>query len=64
MAKKKPSKAQMKAWRDARVASYADSRSLNSLAGMVVELEDINGCTPEFEIDDEWPSAVSHLRVK
>jgi hypothetical protein len=32
---------------------YADTRSVQALARMVVELEDEHGCIPEFEIDDE-----------
>lgn len=52
------------AWREARIANYADSRSLDALARMVVELEDKYGCVPEFEIDDEWPDRVRHMDVK
>lgn len=62
--KRKPTKEQLAAWREARVANYANTRSVQALAGMVVELEDDGGCVPEFEIDDEWPNAVRNLRVK
>ena len=60
----KPTKAQLTVWRAARVQSYADRLSVTALASMVVELEDDHGCTPEFEIDDEWPDGVRHLRAK
>lgn len=41
---------------------YADTRSAQSLAGMVVELEDEHGCIPEFEYDDEWPESVAQFK--
>lgn len=64
MSKKKPTKAQLAAWREARIQNYADTRSTESLAGMVVELEDSYEVIPEFEIDEDWPERVRHLRVK
>lgn len=51
---KKPSKARIAAWREARVQSYL-KRSHDALARMLVELEDAGDHTPEFEIDEEWP---------
>jgi hypothetical protein len=61
---KKISKAQLRAWREARVENYARTRSVRALAGMVVELEDDHGGPPEFEYDEAWPAAVQHLRIK
>jgi hypothetical protein len=61
--KTKPTAKQLEAWRDARVANYADTRSVESLARMVVELEDAGDYTPEFEIDDEWPRGVAYMKV-
>lgn len=52
------------AWREARVQNYADTRSVQALARMVVELEDDNDIIPEFEIDEDWPERVRHLRIK
>lgn len=63
MSKKKPTKAQITAWREARVANYTNTRSISSLARMVVELEDDGGCVPEFEIDDDWPAEVRKMKV-
>lgn len=48
----KPTK---RAWRDARIQHYADTRHPQTLAQMVVELEDSYDVTPEFNIDEEWP---------
>lgn len=62
MSKKKPTKEQLTAWREARVQNYADTRSVNALARMVVELEDSGSCLPEFEIDEDWPERVRHWR--
>lgn len=62
--KRKPSAKQVAAWREARVLHYISTRSLDSLARMVVELEDSDGNLPEFDIDDEWPLDVRHLRIR
>lgn len=62
MSKKKPTKAQIAAWREARVINYTSTRSVDALARMVVELEDDGGCVPEFEIDEDWPEAVRNLQ--
>jgi len=48
----KPTK---KAWREARIQHYADTRHPQTLAQMVVELEDSHDVVPEFTIDEEWP---------
>jgi hypothetical protein len=65
MSKQKvPSKAQLAAWREARVQNYADTRSVGALARMVVELEDSYMVTPEFEVDEDWPERVRKLKVK
>jgi hypothetical protein len=64
MAKKKPTKEQVAAWRAARAQNYEDTRSPRALAQMLVELEDSSECLPEFEIDEEWPSRVEHLRIR
>lgn len=64
MRRKQPSKEQIAAWREARVVHYADTRSLESLARMVVDLEDSHDCVPEFEIDDDWPEVVKKMKVK
>ena len=61
--KKKPTLAQMTAWRVARMRSYA-SRSPETLAWMLVDLEDSTESLPEFEIDEAWPSSVESLRVR
>lgn len=45
-----------KAWRAARIQHYADTRHPQTLAQMVVELEDSYDVTPEFDIDEEWPN--------
>jgi hypothetical protein len=63
MAKRKPTKEQIAAWREARVQNYA-RRSPQTLAQMLVELEDSSECLPEFEIDERWPASVEHLRVR
>jgi len=52
------------AWREARVQHYVQTRSPDALARMVVELEDSGDNLPEFEIDDEWPEMVRHMRAK
>lgn len=52
------------AYREARIQSYAQTRSVQSLAQMIVELEDAGGHCPEFEIDEEWPRCVDHLRPR
>jgi hypothetical protein len=62
--KKVFTKEQFAAWRQARVENYARTRSLGALAQMLVELEDSSECLPEFEIDERWPSAVEHLRIR
>lgn len=59
---RKPTQKQLAAWREARVAHYADTRSTESLARMVVELEDDHGCVPEFEYDDEWPDGLKRFK--
>ncbi len=61
--KRKPSKAALAAWRNARVMSYANRLSPESLAGMLVDLEDSTGSCPEFEIDEEWPASVANMKV-
>lgn len=61
---KKPTKAQLAAWREARVQNYANTRSTETLARMVVELEDSYMVTPEFEVDEEWPSGVESMKVR
>ena len=61
---KKPSKAQLDAWREARIQNYADTRSTDALARMVVELEDSYMVTPEFEVDEDWPERVKNMKVK
>jgi hypothetical protein len=61
---KQPTKEQIAAWRAARAQSYARTRTAETLAAMLVELEDSSECLPEFEIDEEWPSGVEHLRVR
>lgn len=61
--KKKPTKTQIAAWREARIANYASTRTIDGLARMVVELEDDGKHTPEFEIDDDWPEAVANMKV-
>lgn len=52
------------AYRNARIQSYASRLSPESLAGMLVDLEDSGGHTPEFEIDEEWPGALERLRAR
>lgn len=61
---RRPTEKQLRAWREARVQSYISTRSIDALARMVVELEDDNYCVPEFELDDEWPNAVQHMKVR
>jgi hypothetical protein len=43
-----------KKWREARIQHYADSRHPQTLAQMLVELEDSHDSTPEFSIEEEW----------
>ena len=43
-------------WREARIQHYADTRHPQTLAQMVVELEDSYDVVPEFTIDEEWPN--------
>lgn len=64
MPKKKLTKEQRQAFRDARVTNYQLHLSPQTLASMVVELEDESNCPPEFEYDEEWPSSVQHLKPK
>jgi hypothetical protein len=45
-----------KAWLDARIQHYADTRHPQTLAQMVVELEDSYDVVPEFAIDEDWPT--------
>ncbi|HSR79102.1 MAG TPA: hypothetical protein VLN57_21190 [Xanthobacteraceae bacterium] len=52
------------AYRQARIQSYASRLSPESLAGMLVDLEDAESLAPEFEIDEEWPGALEGLRVR
>lgn len=47
---------------DARVQNYAATRSPESLARMLVDLEEATGSEPEFLIDEEWPAAVRSLQ--
>jgi hypothetical protein len=58
----KPTKAQLAAWREARVQHYIATRGVDSLARMIVDLEDSGGNVPEFDIDDDWPECVRNLR--
>ena len=58
------SKAQLSAWREARVQNYINTRSLDALARMVVELEDSCDFAAEFDIDEAWPTAVQHMRIR
>lgn len=51
------------AWKEARVQSYAATRSAESLVRMLVDLEDTCDCEPEFRIDEEWPASVRNLQV-
>lgn len=54
--------ARVAAWREARAQNYLRTRSPESLASMLVDLEDAGGHVPEFDVDEEWPEAVRHLR--
>ncbi len=45
-----------KQWREARVQSYIETRSAESLARMLVDLEDCTNSPAEFDIDDDWPT--------
>lgn len=56
-------RARLAAWREARVQNYMRTRSLESLASMLVDLEDAGGHVPEFEMDEEWPEGVRDLRA-
>jgi hypothetical protein len=58
-----PNANQLAAWRAARARNYLSTLSAEALAAMVVELED-DGHVPQFEIDEEWPAAVRHMRIK
>lgn len=49
-------------WREARVQNYMDTRSPQSLAGMIVELEDAGEHEPEFGLDEEWPIGVKQFK--
>ena len=49
-------KAARKAYLDARIQHYADTRHPQTLAQMVVELEDGYDVVPEFAFDEEWPN--------
>lgn len=57
-------KKQVAAWHEARIHNYVITRSPLALATMVVELENSGTCLPEFEIDEQWPAEVRHMRVK
>lgn len=57
-------KRRIAAWRAARALHYADTRSREGLAWMLVELEDEASVCPEFELEDEWPKGVAHLKVE
>jgi len=63
---KKVSKSQeaRRAWLEARIANYANTRTPSELARMLIECEERAGVIPEFEIDEEWPEYVEHMRVK
>lgn len=50
------------AWREARVQNYALTRSPETLARMLVELEESYDVVPEFEINEDWPDAVASLK--
>jgi len=45
------------------VNHYMLTRSLESLASMLVELEDSSKCQAEFGVTDDWPEAVRHMKV-
>lgn len=64
MKKTTPTPAQITAWREARIQHYADTRSPESLARMLVELEDVGEHVPEFDYRDEWPGGLESTRVK
>lgn len=49
----KPTK---KAWLEARIRHYSDTRHPQTLAQMVVELEESHDVTPEFDFEEEWPA--------
>lgn len=49
-------------WLEARVQSYIATRSPESLARMLVDLEDSTGSMPEFDFDEEWPSSVRGMK--
>jgi hypothetical protein len=51
------------AWRQARIQNYIETRSVQALAQMVVELEDSSDSCPEFGLDEEWPERVRHLKA-
>ncbi len=44
------------AWIEARVQHYIETRSIEGLARMLVDLENDTGAVPEFEIDEDWPT--------
>lgn len=44
-----------KAWLEARVQNYITTRSPETLARMLVDLEESTKSEPEFLFDEEWP---------
>lgn len=60
----KRTKKQLAAYRDARIQNYARRLSPESLAGMLVDLEDSGGHEPEFQYDEEWPGSLERMRVR
>lgn len=61
---KKLTDEQKRAFHDARVTNYQLHLSPQTLASMVVDLEDECDCPPEFEYHEEWPSSVRHMKPK
>lgn len=59
-----PSRKELEAWRTARVEHYIQTRSHTGLAHMLVDLENATNSTPEFDINEDWPASVRHLKVK
>lgn len=60
--KRQLSRKRREAWHEARVQSYLTTRSAESLARMLVDLEDESETPAEFDYDDEWPSSVRGMK--
>jgi len=60
--KRQLSRKKREAWKEARVQSYIAMHSVESLARMLVDLEDKSGCPAEFDYDETWPSAVQWMK--